>query len=275
MSKIIKVYCEGEQGSLDAFIINKLLPYPSILVEPVGGIKGAKSVVQALEKRAIEKTDFYMLFRDRDFDKPITGKPALEQMGSLYEYCSYRNTIENYLFNTKHFFEFLTTENILQKCAVQNEDDVKQLFIKAANRIKIYQAVRHTLGKMRSGEATFGTKLTAKSGILPERLDFNFCRTEALKVIQKAVYATSAWNEHKFDEILASFTKLFNDDFINQFNFLIYFQGKDFATALVQILYQTFPMKKYYRYARDQFEYTNFPDLIDLHNLLKSKYEGN
>ncbi|MEM6318655.1 MAG: hypothetical protein AAF960_13370, partial [Bacteroidota bacterium] len=213
-NKIIKVYCEGKNGSIDAFLLSKLLPYPTILVKPVGGKKGAKSAVQALEEVSIEETHFYLLFRDRDFDKPIPVEPKLEQMTSSYEYCSYRNTIENYLLNTLDFYDFILENGLNEKCGIQSEMEVEELFLKAAKKIKVYQAVRHTLGKMRSGKANFGTKWTSKSGRLPDKLDREYCRGEALmKMINKAKNEANVWTEERFDAIFEEFIILFDEQF--------------------------------------------------------------
>ena len=78
----------------------------------------------------IVKSDFKILFRDRDFDKPIPKQSILEQDEKReYFYYSYRNTIENYLFDTAIFFYFLKQNVLCEKYSVNSEDDAKNKFI--------------------------------------------------------------------------------------------------------------------------------------------------
>ncbi|MDM8557751.1 hypothetical protein [Candidatus Parabeggiatoa sp. HSG14] len=278
MNKIIRIYCEGKAGSHDYDILRKVFPDPTewsayIEIEPIGSIRGAGAIIQYKEEKEnnADKPHFKLLFRDRDFDKPVPDRPILEQdEDRKYCYYSYRNTIENYLFDTSHFYSFLKENKLNEKYSINNENEVKQKFIEAAEKIKYYQAVRHTMGKMRTGETEFGTKLTNKSGKLPEHLDENYCKQEALKKINQAKSFTDSWTETGFNEIYLNFVNKFDANFMNNLDFLIYFQGKDFASSL-QLLLQGFPIKKYYKYAKKHFDYNKFSDLIELRNLIESK----
>lgn len=106
MSKIIKIYCEGKSGSHDYDILEKVIAGLFVQIEPIGSIRGAGAIIQYKETEVV-KSDFKILFRDRDFDKPIPQNTILEQDKEReYFYYSYRNTIENYLFDTSVFFLF-------------------------------------------------------------------------------------------------------------------------------------------------------------------------
>ncbi|MDM8548791.1 hypothetical protein QUF72_01885 [Desulfobacterales bacterium HSG2] len=272
MNKIIKIYCEGKKGSHDYDILEKVMSGISVHVQidPIGGIRGAGAIIHYKETEIV-KSDFKILFRDRDFDKPIPKDPILEQDNDRkYCYYSYRNTIENYLFDTAVFFSFLKEKDLCEKYAVHSENDVKDNFIGAADKIKYYQAVRHTMGKMRTDETDFGTKLTEKSGILPKRLDETFCKDEALSKIEKATLATNSWTEDNFLRFYQDFIDIFNNDFMRNLDFLIYFQGKDFASSLKLIL-PDFPLKTYYKFAKKQFDYHKFPDLVQLRELIRKE----
>jgi hypothetical protein len=212
------------------------------------------------------------LFRDRDFDKPIPQNPILEQDDKRdYFYYSYRTTIESYLFDTSLFFSFLKENNLCEIYSVHSEDDVKKKFIDAAEKIKYYQAVRHTMGKMRTGETNFGVKLTDKSGILPKQLDEEFCKNEAWKKIAKAKSLTDSWTEDDFSKNYQEFIDLFNKYFMENLHFLIYFQGKDFASSLRTILPENFPLESYYKFAKKYFDYHKFPDLVQLRELIEKQ----
>lgn len=272
MSKTIKIYCEGKKGSHDYEILMKVIDgFPSIQVEPLGGVRGTGAIIQYKETHQIVKSDFYLLFRDRDFDKQIPEKPQLEQdFNKKYCYFSYRNTIENYLFSTSMFFAFLNERKLTEIYGIFNEQRVNELFIKAAEQIKVYQAVRHTMGKMRTDQTNFGTKWTKESGILPESLEEEYCKQKALEKIIYAKNLTDTWTEPEFNKILGTFLTKFDNDFMDNFGFLVYFQGKDFASSL-KLLLKDFPIEGYYKYARTHFNYTLFEDLVDLRNLIASK----
>jgi len=270
MSKIITIYCEGKKGSHDYDILEKIIAgLPNIQIEPIGSIRGARSIIQYKEG-GVTKSNFYILFRDRDFDKPIPSEVTLE-LDKKGDYCyfSYRNTIENYLFDIFLFFSFLQSNKLYEKYMIHSEDDVKNRFIQAAERIKYYQAVRHTMGYMRTGETNFGTRWTEKSGKLPSNLDEESCKEEAWnKIAEAKSVADSRWTQNKFLENYQNFITKFNTDFMENLDFLIYFQGKDFAASLSSIL-PNFPLKSYYKFAKNHFDSSKFPDLVQLRELIK------
>jgi hypothetical protein len=39
----------------------------------------------------------------------------------------------------------------------------------------------------------------------------------------------------------------------------------------LQNILPEFPLKSYYKFAKTHFDYTQFPDLVELHDLLESK----
>ncbi|EDN69336.1 hypothetical protein BGP_3230 [Beggiatoa sp. PS] len=135
MSKIITIYCEGSTGSHDYDILSKVIVELPSRIEPLGGIRGTGAIIQYQEENSTVKSDFYLLFRDRNFDKPIPDSPILEQdEKKKYCYYSYRNTIENYLFDTYHFYSFLKENELDKKYSINNEEKVKQKFIEAAEK---------------------------------------------------------------------------------------------------------------------------------------------
>ena len=270
MTKIIKIYCEGKKGSHDYDILEKvIIGLLSVQIDPIGSLRGAGAIIQHKEKE-VSESDFKILFRDRDFDKPIPQNPILEKDEVRQYVCySYRNTIENYLFDTKIFFNFLQKKSLCEKYSLNSGDDVKNKFIEAAEKIKYYQAVRHTMGKMRTGKTDFGTKLTEKSGKLPESLEEEFCKNEALKKICQANLLANGWNEDAFLKIYSQFVESYHTNFMINLSFLIHFQGKDFASSL-KLLLPNFPLKSYYKFAKKYFDYSQFPDLVQLRKLIKN-----
>lgn len=272
MNKTITIYCEGKKGSHDYDILEKIvagIDDANITIRPIGSIRGGPSIVQYME--SMTKSDFYLLFRDRDFDRPIPENPILEQDGNKPYYFSYRNTIENYLFDVSLFYKFLNEKGILAQYNLSNLEDVKNKFIEAAKKIKYYQAIRHTLGAMRK-DTNFGTKLEDNpSGTLPDYIDNEeYCREKALqKIKEKKDYVDLNWSEEKFDTILMYFLDKFNQNiFMNELHFLVYFQGKDFAASLKKLMPDC-QLGNYYKYVKNNFDYSTFDDLKALHQLLK------
>lgn len=273
MSKIVKIYCEGKKGSHDYDILEKVIQgiSPSPYLEPIGSVTGAGAIIQYKESADIVKSDFKLFFRDRDFDKKVPQSICLEQdQQKRYIYYSYCNTIENYLFDTTCFWQFIDSQGLKEKYQIQNEVDVKKIFVNAAKNIRHYQAIRHTMGAMRTPETDFGTKWTEKSGILPEILDENYCKQKAWEKIAHAKAFVNSWTESHFEAVYQSFMQQFNDTFLDNLDFLIYYQGKDFAASL-QLLLPNFPMKAYYKFAKSQFDYIKYPDLIELRTLIQSQ----
>jgi hypothetical protein len=268
MAGITTIYCEGTRGSHDFDILNQIVGEHSV-IRPIGSKRGAGAVIEFIEKGA-NPSDFHLFFRDRDFDRPVPEKEELIYDGKK-TYFSYRTTIENYLFDLELFFRFIAGEKLEGTYRIHSQDDVKRAFINAARNIKDYQAVRHTLGEMRSMGATFNTTWTKDgSGDLPDDLSLNHCKKEGWNSIQKAKDVASGWTKESYEDILSRFSAFFDDRFFSDLKFLIYFQGKDFARAL-QLRLEDFPMKDYYKFAKANLDFTKYKDLMELQEIINSQ----
>lgn len=260
MSKIIKIYCEGKSGSPDFDLLNKVVSGLNVLIVPIGGKMGAKSSIQVREE-GLSKSDFKMFFRDRDFDAPVPESEKLQCDGS-YVYYSYRTTIENYLLDFETILDYSNGKP-------WNSSGLKDTYLQAAYDIKFFQATRHTLGKLRVS-TDFGTNIVRESGILPNDLSEDFCRKAGYEKINNSLKKISDWNEEKYNEVFDEFLNLFDDRFINECKFLIYFQGKDFMKSLSSKL-SGFSSKDYYKYAKSKFNYKKYYDFIELRSILEDE----
>ncbi len=283
--KNIVIYCEGTAGSHDYDILSKIIDsvehQPRIV--PLGGKKGAGGFINIHRKQA-QTIDFYLFFRDYDFDFEDKRLVNEVQIASLLvvnkkendgkiagKWCvSYRTTIENYLFNPAHFFAFLEQRNECDKYNLHSEDAVKQFFDEVAKDLAPYQAVRHTLGKMRIS-TDFGTTFTKGSGQLPSRFDASFCKDKAIdKINTEKNKAVKNWTEEQFGIIFNEFHRVFiTPEFYINMDYLIWYQGKDFAKRITQKLSQ-FQIERYYNFAKKHFDYTQFPDLVELKTLIET-----
>ncbi|TAE14309.1 MAG: hypothetical protein EAZ95_10040 [Bacteroidetes bacterium] len=273
----VRIYCEGTEKSYDVAILKKVkegLATDSILITPIAGKGGGRAVMQFAEnqiKKGVSSKDtFYFFFRDRDFDVPV---PLVESLTiQTNSFFTYRTTIENYLFDAKLFCDFINEDATRQKKYphIKTEQDAKQIFIDTAKKISHYQAIRHTLGKMRVA-IDIGTTWTSGSGNLPADLSEEACRQEAISKIQQEIAKVNVWTEADFDQILGAFLAKFDDAFFNNLEFLVYFQGKDFAKALTKFILPQFDIGAYYTYALEKFDYTKFDDLVELRNIIEKK----
>ena len=75
MAKIITIYCEGKRGSHDFDILDKVIG-DIVIIKPIGGKRGANAIIEFIEK-GVTTSDFYLFFRDRDFDCGVPSKEEL------------------------------------------------------------------------------------------------------------------------------------------------------------------------------------------------------
>lgn len=268
MARIITVYCEGKRGSHDFDILDKVVG-DIATIRPIGGKRGANAIMVFNESNTV-RSDFYRFFRDRDFDRPVPENPGLIFDGNKTLF-SYRTTIENYLFEPEIFLEFINENHMKSQYGINDISDVKRFFIDAAKVIGWYQAVRHTLGKLRVSNSFETTWVSLGSGSLPDKLDLDSCRNSGWKMVETVVRKNNdELTIDIFNEVLNAFLSKFNEKFYDNLDFLIYFQGKDFAKSLSNRL-SCFPMASYYKFAKRHFDYNKFPDLVELNSLVKSE----
>ncbi len=270
--KLCRIYCEGTSGSHDYDILNKMLGDlgPNVDIKPIGGKRGAKAIMSYTEEpsspRTAAKADAYLMFRDRDFVQPVPSQEKLTMDGHVF--FSYRTTIENYLLNPQDLYDFDREKGTGLFASVS---DAENLMKDAAYDIKDYQAVRHALGVLREG-ASFGTRWTEKDGVLPARLGLDDCIDEANRLILDAKIKTDRWNEADLRQKVERFLAIFDNDFFNRQDYLVWFQGKDLAKSICNRL-NNFDMKSYYKFAKSRFDYTVFADLIELRTIVENKIQ--
>lgn len=262
MAKTVTIYTEGKASSADYEVVNKVVDGLMVgpVITPIGGKKGAGSVIGVYETLAM-RSDHYLFFRDRDFDAPVPDVPKLVPGKQQWLYYSYRTTIENYLISRASFVAALpSTLGVSVAEAGARYDE-------AARRIRFHEAVRHTLGELRV-PVDFDSNTEKKSGRLPADLSEEACRATGLKAMSDEKAKTEKWTEENFLAIYQKWLDLFSTDgFYEKEKFLIYFQGKDFAKSLGQVL-PGYPIKDMYARNLQNFDYTQFPDLVELRQMI-------
>ncbi|MGB0930700.1 MAG: hypothetical protein ACPGVB_07990 [Chitinophagales bacterium] len=174
---------------------------------------------------------------------------------------TYKTTIENYLLDFDLFYDFISDR-------FGSKEIVKKRFIEAAKTIKHHQAVRHTLGALRT-PTDFGTNICTSSGQLPSDLSYEFCRNEGIKKMFEGKGKTSKWTESEFDIKLSEFEGIFDEDFFENMDFLNWFQGKDLAKALSRE-FEGISMKRFYAHSKKHFDFRKFKDLVELRLMIES-----
>lgn len=291
MSKTVYLFCKEQSGSYDMRVLEKLKPVDNVIlsIQPMGGKGGHRAYGQGFS----EGVGYYIkslgtipdhsiiTFRDRDFDFKIPDTPSLIQCGGN-TYAGYRTTIENYLLHPQTLFAYVSTEGTLSS-AIQGEQDSNRIFEDAARQIMYFQACRHTLGSMRikteqhtnfmrtvsPGVSGDSRVIFLKSGELPPNLDEDYCLEESLNTIRFFRENAELFSEGEFEASYRQFRERFSsDNFFSQLDFLHFFNGKDLAKSLSRILPDQFSFKRYYDFAIRQFNYDQFPDLVELRQVI-------
>lgn len=272
--KLCNIYCEGKRGSHDYDILEKVLGdlRPNIEIKPIGGKGGAKAIMSYVENFhfSAAKANDYLMFRDRDFDKPVPNRIQLtkDDDNKNHLYFSYRTTIENYLLDSQLLFNYV---NYKSHGFFASESDAVCLMNEAAYDIKDYQAVRHALGALRDG-VSFGTRWTEKDGVLPSNLGLEECIAEAYCLIRPIKIKSDRWTKSELTQNVESFLTKFDKDFFDRQDYLVWFQGKDLAKSICNRL-DNFDLRAYYKYAKEQFDYTKYADLVELRTIVENKIQ--
>ena len=101
-----------------------------------------------------------------------------------------------------------------------NTSNLRTNYHNAAKDIRYFQALRHTLGELRT-PTDFGINIMEKSGKLPSDLSKNYCRSAGYEKIETSLVKTESWNRENSDRTFDKYVTLFDDDFIESDKFLI------------------------------------------------------
>lgn len=147
MSNKKYLFCEGEKGSLDIQLLNKL-PFNSMTTEiiPMGGKYSAGAFKNGFITALDGENPTYILFRDRDYDMPFPDVARLSPSPfSPNTYMSYCATIENYLINPKILLDYLSSEQLNQKSNIHTLQEAKRFLDDIAQELRYYAAVRYAI----------------------------------------------------------------------------------------------------------------------------------
>lgn len=274
MGRFRFIFCEGNRESWDKEVLEKIIASTQLIdieVVPVGG-KGSLANFRDgyVKGNRLVKEDVQSLgFRDRDFDFPIPERPELINAGNNI-YASYRTTIENYLLDPRQLFQFLQEKGHLEKLkeGSRSLEGVQTIFRETALELKYYAAARCALGEVRK-PIRLDTTWRSQSGNLPDNLSREHSLNEAIQLVHAAAEQASYYTREVITESFERFLERFDDDFFKNDSYLIWFNAKDLVALLKSRLFVTdFSFKGYYKYSIEKFQYEQFPDLVELKNIL-------
>lgn len=264
------ILCEGGKNSYDRKILDIIVTkMEGIDIIPMGGKLGSGAFLQGF-LGSLDKHPSYLTFRDRDFDADVPETVCLTQ--SPYQkkvYMSYRTTIENYLLLPENIFNFCQKKEI---GSFNNIAEVTAIFRKAAEDIKFYQAARWALGAIRV-KIESGTSWTTESGELPQDLGEEACKNEAQKLLVAIQEQVKKWDYEHFERKYTDYLNSFDTAFFEENKYLVHFQAKDLQAKLSDYLPahngNSFSFSTVYNDSIHNFDYTKFPDLVELEGLLR------
>ena len=269
------IFCEGDDGSLDRRLLNRMLKGkpPTSVIVPAGGKHQMRAFVRgrlSVEKSAVD----YVALRDRDFDVEPPSQIGLIPVGSGGAvFMLYRSAIENYMLESVLIHQYWQWHSVASNApgwshgVSPGEEDIQQWIAESADRIINYQAARWALAKLKPGARwpEVATTWTTGSGQLPASLTADDCVDAAVRLIDEFGKATSDVTESRFKAEYARFVDTFSEPgFQNQSQFLVWFHGKDLQKAMQQLRPNTISLKHFLDWAVENLDWSLHPDLLQL-----------
>jgi len=273
------IFCEGKPSSLDYRLLNRVvdsLPGDRCTIVPVGSKFGFSTFAEGYFSGKTAVNPKYIVFRDRDFDVQPTPNCGLLQLdnrsGNKPMALSYRTCVENYLLDADLIHTYWT-EKYNEKQTTwghQNSpgvDRISESIETSARNLQDYQAVRWALGdlvNMSTARQQLKTTWT-KKGKLPNSLNLQDCKNQALQLVNQFRLAVGAVTWDKFEDNLVSYQQRFNqEEFWTEKQYLIWFNGKDIQKEIQRQDSKYISLNSFFDWAIPQLDITQHPDLIEL-----------
>lgn len=283
------IFCEGKEESLDYRLLDRLVS--ELDARPTIVPSGSKFDFSAFSRGYFSSKEItrkkYIIFRDRDFDiKPISTIQLLELPRSRTSqhpipiFLSYRSCVENYLLEPNQIDQYWQERysEKLENNSKWGHGDSPGIAVitawieEAARNLQFYQAVRWALGDLTNISAAkshLKTTWTAGSGQLPTSLAPQFCRDEAINLINNFLQAASEVTIEKFETQLTYYQELFDTEaFWKNQQYLVWFNGKDILKEMARQKNDYPPLtgakSQFPEWAIKNFDIDQHPDLAEL-----------
>lgn len=289
----ITIFCEGKKTSLDYKLLNRILEYLSgnlCTLVTAGSKFSFSAFVQGYFSPDELQNKRYIIFRDRDFDVQPTSTVQLLQLypNNPSITLTYRACVENYLLDANLIHTYWTEKyrekqkNSFFKWGHGDSPGIETItnWIETSTRnLKFYQAIRWALGDLsRTGAARkqLKTTWTDGSGTLPQSLDLESCKHQALNLIDEFREAVTSITREKFEESLNTYLQQFEqDNFWTQKQYLIWFHGKDIQKEMQRQQSNYISLSSYFEnWAITKLDMDQHCDLVDLRTRIKQLYSS-
>ncbi len=273
------VFCEGKESSLDYSLLQKIVIDNTVSIVSAG----SKFTFSIFAEGYFYKSNSrkYIVFRDRDFDIRPTETVQLLQLGKMF--LTHRACVENYLLDADLIDSYWKEkyrekqENSASRWGHKDSPGIRDIsdWIEiSAKALKEYQAVRWALGdlsQISGARSQIKTTWTRGSGNLPESLNIQDCKANAINLLEEFRNALETVTKEKFEARLDEYRKQFEDSefWINK-HYLIWFHGKDIQKEM-QIQRQSYiSLENFFDWAVSHIDIMNYPDLIELQNKIEN-----
>jgi hypothetical protein len=278
------IFCEGKPSSLDYKLLGQIVKDvlgDQCTIIPAGGKFTLANFAEGYFFPYDRVSQRYIIFRDRDFDtQPTSGIQLLQlntKRGKRSTALTHRSCIENYLLDSDLIHSYWSAKHIER---IENPNSkwshsdspgigaIEEWIETSAKNLQFYQAVRWALGdlqSMSSAREQLKTTWTGGSGKLPESLELESCKLQALELVnqfRQAVEPVAPVNfEERLDLYKEDFTK---EDFWVQRQYLIWFHGKDLQKEMQKQKPGYISLTPFFDWAVEQLDISRHPDLMDL-----------
>jgi hypothetical protein len=262
----ILLFCEGDGNSPDIKIMSQIKDSVAsdvdVQIIPTGGKGQIGRFVDGYGRSGLNTHSGHIIFRDRDFDFEIPEKCQLIQTNNSKCFASYRTSVENYLLTPDNVCRFMNLNEIDLK-----GHKVHDLFIGAAKKIQYYSILRYTLVHHR--QMAFSTaSLIQDNRDLPKDLGEDSCKDSATKLIESFTSGALDVNLTNFEAYYNKTKERLNEEFFVNQEYMVWFHGKNIETAL-NIVFKEHGISplnsaKFYETALQEFNFSIFPDLVEL-----------
>ncbi|NEQ69119.1 MAG: DUF4435 domain-containing protein [Symploca sp. SIO1B1] len=281
------IFCEGDKTSLDYPLLGRIVDnqVDNYTIVPAGGKFSFSNFIQGYLSGSKSANQQYLVFRDRDFDFEPTTKIQLLELtnsrGNLLVFLTHRACIENYLLDAELIHDYW--EEMYKK---KQESDSKwghkdspgvatisEWIETSAKNLQAYQAVRWALGdlvRMSAAREHLKTTWTDNSGELPNSLELQFCKSEALELINQFRGNVENIKPEIFEESLIKYQEKFDlEDFWKKEEYLTWFHGKDIQKEMQRQKNHYISLASFFKWAITKLDLDKHQDIKELQDKIK------
>lgn len=266
------LFCEGKEDGLDQLVLSRLLEGAAgWTVVPTFSKSGYGSFAKGYVGSKNPRT--WVAVLDRDFDvRPPDGPVLLSDPRDQGVWRLHRAEIENYLLDPDLIAGYWREGESSGKAHFRHAESAVQIRdrIEAAARALIfYEATRWALATLRDRQPRRLATTWRRSGDPPTgaALGLEACLQGAKELIEDRRAPSGQDLERETSALVERFV---GEDFWRNSGPLVWFSGKDIAKQIQRQDPDLFNLSgEYLKYAAQNFDWTAYPDLVELSQRLR------